>query len=141
MRDKFKQQSSFAKKLAVKSFHQYDNIRVKCGGKPHDFAFILSHMRSGSSLLSQILNSSSEVASAGEFHIAYSSKQDLYRLSLRTHLYFRKYNLNKKIITDKILHNHLPISDSFLNSQHVKNFVFLIREPNGTLKSLINAQA
>jgi len=50
-------------------------------GQPYRILLILSHMRSGSSLLTHLLNSNPEIIGYGETHIQYASEQDFKKLS------------------------------------------------------------
>ena len=115
--------------------------------KSYRILFILSHMRSGSSLLSHILISNPEIIGFGETHIQYSSELDFKRLMMKVYWQgqeFRKIprhlenlSMNHQYILDKILHNNKFLSDIFLASERVYT-IFLLREPTKTLPSLLD---
>ncbi|MDY7013544.1 MAG: sulfotransferase family protein, partial [Cyanobacteriota bacterium] len=61
----------------------HDPYRILFRLQPYRVLFILSHMRSGSSLLTHILNSNPEIIGYGETHLQYSSEADFKRLMLK----------------------------------------------------------
>jgi hypothetical protein len=109
--------------------------------------FILSHMRSGSSLLSHILISNPEIIGFGESHLKYQSELDFKKLMMRVyfqhqefskipdHLY--KFNMNHQYILDKVLHDQKFLTNDFLNSPQVY-VIFLLRQPQQTIPSLLD---
>jgi hypothetical protein len=96
---------------------------------------VLSHMRSGSTLLINLLNTNKEISGYGETHIKYSSEDDFDRLYLAILKEVLKFRLPKKYLADKILHSHLIADDSILNLPNIR-IIFLIREPNEALASI-----
>lgn len=99
------------------------------------YIFILSHMRSRSSLLSHILGSHPKICGYVEQHNAYSGWLNL--MKLRADIYLdTKDNLEDKYLLDKILHNPLEVSEAILTKENVK-IIFLIRQPERTFKSII----
>ena len=114
--------------------------------KSYRILFILSHMRSGSSLLSHILVSNPEIIGFGETHIKYSSELDFKRLMMKVYWqgqeftkipkYLENLSMNHQYILDKILHNNKFLTDIFLLSERVYT-IFLLREPTRTLPSLL----
>ncbi len=112
--------------------------------QPYRVLFILSHMRSGSSLLTHILNSNPDIIGYGETHIQYASEADFKRLMLKVYWQaqeFRKLSdiknlsMHQKYILDKVLHNNKFLSESFLVSQNLYS-IFLLREPQRSLASI-----
>lgn len=97
---------------------------------------MLSHMRSGSSLLTHILNANPEVAGFGENHAPYWSQKDLKSLILRTAWKLRQFKLSEKYVLDKILHDELVVHRDLLRSQDIR-FIFLVRRPQETLASIV----
>jgi hypothetical protein len=97
--------------------------------------FILSHQRSRSTLLSHILGSSQYIEGYYEAHFSYHSNKDIF---WRRFLYAGEHELNKNSLyfLDKVLHDENVIAEKFLKSPQNK-FVFLSREPVGTISSLI----
>ena len=98
------------------------------------YLFLLSHMRSYSSLLSHILGSHDKISGHSEMHLPYRKKADLMTLRYRVYM-SDKEKLNGNYIFDKILHNH-PISDNMLNDDNTK-VLFMLRKPEDTLKSIM----
>jgi hypothetical protein len=99
------------------------------------YLFVISHMRSRSTLLSHILGSNPGVVGYTELHRPYQSKLDLFKFRARIYIENRK-DIDDKYILDKVLHNSYQFSDSVLNLKNAK-FLFLIREPKGAIKSLL----
>ncbi|HAG85691.1 MAG TPA: sulfotransferase family protein [Cyanobacteria bacterium UBA12227] len=119
--------------------------KVRLRTKPYRILFILSHMRSGSSLLTHLLNSNPEIIGYGETHIQYSSELDFKKLMFKVYLQGREFNklehfnnfrMNHKYILDKVLHDHKFLDKSFLNSENIY-IIFLVREPERSLNSII----
>lgn len=122
-----------------------DPYKIRLRIKPYRILFIISHMRSGSSLLTHILNSNSEILGYGETHIQYSSESDFKKLMTRLYWYgqeFRNLNhlknlkMNHKYVLDKVLHNNKFLDEEFLISENIYS-IFLIREPQRTLNSIM----
>ncbi|MEQ8973688.1 MAG: sulfotransferase family protein [Coleofasciculus sp. C1-SOL-03] len=112
--------------------------------QPYRILFILSHMRSGSSLLTHILNSNPDIIGYGETHIQYASEADFKCLMLKVYWQaqeFRKlsdiknFSMHQKYILDKVLHNNKFLSESFLVSPNLYS-IFLLREPQRSLASI-----
>ncbi len=104
---------------------------------PYKILFILSHMRSGSSLLTHILNSNPEIIGYGETHLNYSSELDFKQLFFKVYWQLRDYSMDHSYVLDKVLHNHKFLNDNFLNSPQVYT-IFLLREPKRTLGSILD---
>jgi len=97
------------------------------------YLFILSHMRSRSSLLSHILGSNDCVCGYSELHRFYLRYRDI--IKMRLELYDDlKCDLRGKYLLDKLLHNKRDISKEVLEAVNPK-FIFLLREPESTIKS------
>jgi len=99
------------------------------------YIFIVSHMRSRSSLLSHILGSHQDISGYAEMAQHYHSTKDF--MNLR----YKVWSSNNQIlkghfVLDKILHNKYKISESFLASTSV-HICYLLRRPEDTLKSII----
>lgn len=104
---------------------------------PRRFIFILSHMRSGSSLLTHILTNNAEVFGYGECHVPQTGLQGLREASFKTTVRLRTLPPRDAWLLDKILHNSLPIDDGLLQSDSGR-YVFLLRAPEATLRSLLS---
>lgn len=97
---------------------------------------ILSHMRSGSSLLLHLLVNHPKILGYGERNAAYQSRKDLIRLYLKTrffHLDFWKYY---RYFVDQINHNDYTPNLSLLKKRKVK-VLFLLRDPLAATSSLL----
>lgn len=99
------------------------------------YLFILSHMRSRSTVLCHVLGSHAEIVGYSELHRSYASRLDL--LKMRADLYSEaKRDLSGKYLLDKILHNEHLINVELL-SQIKPRILISLREPAPTLKSII----
>jgi len=110
--------------------------------QPCQILFVLSHMRSGSTLLTHILASNPEIIGNGETHFSYESEADFKKLIF--HSYWnnpvKPLNINHKYILDKVLHNQYFLNDQFLNSENV-SAIYLLRAPQRTLESILNIKS
>jgi hypothetical protein len=118
--------------------HGYYSFVTRDRG-PHRCIFLLSHMRSGSTLLVHLLISNPAICGYGETHLTYSSRKDLDALICHV-LFKRRVFLpgKERFVLDKILHNHLLDLEhlEFVCSEDVF-VIFLIREPLGSISSAI----
>lgn len=105
--------------------------------EPYRVLFILSHMRSGSSLLTHILTSNPEIIGYGETHLNYASEFDFKRLIYKVYWQRRDYKMEQRYVLDKVLHDNKFLNESFLNSQNLYN-IFLLREPQRSLVSILD---
>ena len=102
--------------------------------KPIKYLFVISPMRSGSSLLTNILNGHPSIAGYGENHVSYSSPEDLSCLAARTRVLEPSFMGSEEFIMDKMVWNY-QISDEVLSAAD-SNFIFLLRNPADTFKSM-----
>lgn len=116
--------------------------------KPESYQilFILSHMRSGSSLLTHLLITNPEVIGYGETHIQYRSEADFRKLIYQVYWQsqdFRKLGdlenlkMNHRYVLDKVLHNNKFLQKDFLKSENIY-VIFLLREPQRTVASMLD---
>jgi hypothetical protein len=99
------------------------------------YIFIISHMRSRSSLLSHILGSHSEISGYAEISQSYHRPKDFKDLR------YAVWNLNNKdlkgrYVLDKLLHNRYSVADSILMSPSVY-VCFLLRRPEDAVRSVM----
>jgi hypothetical protein len=113
-----------------------DPYQIQLRITPYRILFILSHMRSGSSLLTHILNSNPEIIGYGETHLNYASEANIKDLIFKVYWRFKDLNMNHQYVLDKILHNHKILDDNLLKSQKI-SVIFLLREPQKTLGSIL----
>ena len=110
--------------------------RIFLRSKPYKILFILSHMRSGSSLLTHILNSNSEIIGYGETHLNYASEANFKDLIFKVYWKMRDYKMQHKYVLDKILHTKKITDQDLLTSNNIRA-IFLIREPIRSLNSML----
>ncbi|NER83309.1 MAG: sulfotransferase family protein [Leptolyngbya sp. SIO1D8] len=134
---------------------QYLHYRVYQNSAPYHIAlrqrsyrvlWILSHMRSGSSLLTHILNTNPEIIGYGETHIGYQSAEDFKRLMCKAYwegqeyqnlFDLKKLTLQETYVLDKLLHNNKILDINLLSSQNIYA-LFLVREPRRSLVSILD---
>lgn len=98
------------------------------------YLFIISHMRSRSTLLAHVLGSNPGIAGYSELHRKYIGLKDIFILRSRVFLDTRE-SLKNKYILDKILHNPFSVSNKVFRMKNTL-FIFLLRKPEPTLKSI-----
>jgi hypothetical protein len=135
----------FLRNVKNTSIRKYYEFRLNSASDPYEILgrksfykilFILSHMRSGSSLLTHILNSNPEIIGYGETHTQYASEKDFKTLMFKVYWNIRDLNMNHKYILDKVLHNNKFLEYQFLVSDKIFG-IFLIREPQRSLASML----
>ncbi|WP_452231449.1 sulfotransferase family protein [Lacinutrix sp. MEBiC02595] len=99
------------------------------------YLFVVSHMRSRSTVLSHILGNNPEVRGYKELHMSYKDNVSLINMQIEL-VKDLKCSLRNKYLFDKILHNS-TISDAVIHKVKPK-MLFLLREPESTIKSIIN---
>lgn len=99
------------------------------------YLFLLSHMRSYSSLLSHVLGSSPDIDGYSEMHVRYRNKLDLWRLQHRVRQ-ATGAPLTGRWVLDKILHNYIRPPDRLLAENQVRALIFL-REPESAMRSIL----
>ncbi|MDQ8202369.1 sulfotransferase [Pelagicoccus sp. SDUM812003] len=104
-------------------------------GKPR-LVIILSHTRSGSSLLANLICSHPKVIGFGEAWIDYRTPVSILRLIGRTRLTTGSYKPSINIYLDKCLHKQITDSLRPFRICH-PHFLFLTREPHATTKSIV----
>lgn len=98
------------------------------------YIFLISHMRSYSSLLGHILGSHPEIKGYAENHQRYRNWLDFLRLRRATYLSCN--SLEGRYIFDKLLHNYCAITDRIILQKNIK-IIISIREPEKTIKSIV----
>ena len=100
------------------------------------FLFVVSHMRSFSSLLCHILGSHPEISGYAEAHLSYFGRLDLQRLARKVQHVTGNPSLGRYVL-DKVLHNRREIAPDVLTRPEIK-VVFLLRNAEDTFPSLMN---
>ena len=106
--------------------------------KLRGITFLVSHMRSFSSLLSHQIGSNPEVAGYFEAHQKYRNWLDLVELADKIHQ-AGGHAPAGRILFDKILHP-LEIRDAILQRKDLK-LIVLVREPQATLHSMLKIRS
>lgn len=123
-----------------------DPYRVVGRARPYKILLVLGHMRSGSSLLTHILNGNPAILGYGETHLNYRCEADFQRLLQRVYwraLEFRRpkdlgnLRMHHDYVMDKVLHSHKILDDQILCSPQVYS-LFLLREPQRSLASILD---
>jgi len=100
------------------------------------FLFVVSHMRSYSSLLCHILGSHRAISGYSEAHQSYFGRNDLDRLA-RTVRDHTEDATVKPFVLDKVLHNHREIAPDVLRRADVR-CLFLLRNADETMASILD---
>lgn len=97
--------------------------------------FLISHLRSGSTLLLHVLNTNPRIAGYGERHEFYRDRRDLARLTLDVCLSLRQIRSSGMYFMDKV--NFDYVAHRELLREDCVRTIFLLREPEQTLPSLL----
>lgn len=102
---------------------------------PKQHIFLLSHMRSYTSLFGHIMGSNPEICGYYEMHIGYYSWKSLIRQKL---LYFQQEQPKPgfRYMFDKVLHDEHHVARSLLMQKNVKP-LFCLRHPNNVIPSIL----
>ena len=98
------------------------------------YLFIVSHMRSRSTLLSHLLANNPHVAGYAETNLPYRTRWDTTKLRIRVFKQTRGKR-QRRFVLDRILHN-VEMSRAMLARPNVR-CIYLLRKPEETLKSII----
>ena len=110
-------------------------LPIQAGNAP-SCIFVVSHMRSFSTLLCHILGSHKDISGYVETHQSYMGRIDLKHLPRK----IRETTdepVASKYVLDKMLHNYVYVAPSVLERSNVK-VLFLVRNAEDTLKSILN---
>lgn len=119
-------------------YQTYYELHTKKQGIPEKTILILAHERSGSSLLAQLLNTTSEITGIGEARILYQSMADLKTLIGKIDWELGKTKKISKYVFDKLVSNGLPVPQEILNNDRVY-VIFLVRGAERTLSSMLKS--
>lgn len=130
--------------LNFRVYQNPDPYKIALRKKPYQILWILSHMRSGSSLLTHILSANPEIIGYGETHIRYESPEDFKQLMRKVYWESQEYrnlgdlqklSLQETYVLDKLLHNNKLLDINLLSSPNIQ-VLFLVREPHRSLNSI-----
>lgn len=114
----------------------FDRVRFAVQfARPRRYVFVLSHMRSYTSLLCHILHSNPDITGYVEQHMKYQTHLDLLDLGIKV-AHTNDGKLAGRYVLDKILHNNAEVAPEVLGRNDVFA-VFSIREPGQTIRSTI----
>ena len=114
-----------AHRLVARPFHRRPRLIM-----------LFSTMRSGTTLLSQVLTDSPEIAGFGESHVRYDDAGAVLDLKYWTFRFTRRYPFRPAYLFDKVLHeDHVPDFDLLATMAEVWP-IFLIRNPADNGRSL-----
>ena len=99
------------------------------------YLFIVSHMRSRSTLLSHLLASNPHIAGYTETNLPYRSRWDTIKLRIRV-FGQTQGKRQRRYVLDRMLHN-AEISRATLARSNVR-CIYLLRSPEATLKSIVH---
>lgn len=102
---------------------------------PSSTLFILSHMRSYSSVLSHVLGSHPQIDGYCETHLRYRFSFDLLRLKWRVRRLTGE-PLRGRYVLDKILHNY-PVASAILENPRTRA-ILLLRQPVDVVQSIVH---
>ena len=106
--------------------------------RPHRYVFIMSHMRSRSTLLCHILGSHPEITGHLENHQSYRGRHDLLRLKAKLRWTTGEVNSSGYAL-DKVLHNRRVIAANVAKRADV-TLLFLLRKPAQAIPSILRNQ-
>lgn len=120
----------------LKNVYQFASLIIK---KPFllsrkEYVFILSHMRSRSTLLSHILGSHNEISGYSESHRSYFTKRDLTRLNYYVYS-MNGHKISGRYVLDKLLIDQ-SIAEKILENKNL-SLIFMLRQPNETFSSIL----
>lgn len=95
---------------------------------------VLSHLRSGSTLLCHLLNGHPRICGYGESFTCYRGPEDFLELVTRIARVQRRLRVSEEVFVDKLLYHELLPQPELLDDRRVFR-LFLLREPHGTLSS------
>lgn len=125
------------RRTAGRTLRAYFAAQSRLRGYRPRFLIQLGHMRSGSTVLTHILNTNPQIMGFGETHIRYRSAEDLQRLVYVVHRQLRQPWLRDAWIFDKVLHAN-KFESGYLAGCARCRFLFLIREPESSLRSMMH---
>ncbi len=104
--------------------------------KQIQYVLILGHMRSGSSMLTQVLCSHPEIAGFGETHTTYRGARDLLTAGKSVYARLRRWRVRQRYVVDKVLHTELLPEIEPLKLLPVK-WMVLVRNPADAIAGMM----
>jgi hypothetical protein len=106
------------------------------GSGVRGYLFVVSHMRSLSSVLCHVLGSNAEVAGYAELHLAYAGRNSLRELERRVAA-ATDASVAGKYVLDKIVHDQYEIANGVLARPDVR-VLYLLRQPARAFESMLD---
>lgn len=118
----------------LKNYFRYARVIGRHPGilQPHQPVFLLSHMRSYSSVFIHILGSHPDIMGGSEMLQSYKGYKDLLKLQIKC---FELANQPGHFVSDKLLNNEYHMSTDFL-TRYKSKVIFTLRDPVNTINSL-----
>ena len=116
--------------------YRYLDLRDLRRSKARRIVFILSHMRSGSTLLMHLLASHPEILGAGERNLRYETAADLRKLEVVAFTLGRQFVRDYDYVVDQINHSRFVPRPELLDEPRLLK-IFLVREPAPTIASIV----
>lgn len=104
--------------------------------RPRRSLFLVSHMRSYSSLMGHILGSHESINGYAELHNEYSNFTHLYRMRAKVAM-MGTGRLKGPYVLDKVLFNRWTLAPEILSRNEVYT-IFFVRDPEATIPSLVS---
>ncbi len=98
---------------------------------------VMGHMRCGSTLLIHVLLANPDLIGCGERNVPYRGAQDFDKLEIASRVCQRAPFRRVRYAVDQINHDHLTPDPELLADRRVR-CIFLIREPNPSIHSILN---
>ena len=127
------------KHILKKFLFLHYSICLKFRRRPFKYLLIMAHMRSGSTLLSHLLNTNRNVYAAAESNEIYSSMRDLKRQIYRVFCVNRMLFPRGAYVADQLNHSRLIPDPALLDDERIY-CLFLIREPREALSSILRLE-
>lgn len=103
---------------------------------PPRYLFIMAHMRSGSTLMTHILNSHPDFIGYAESNSTYRTQRDLEEHRIRVHIVNRDFRFDSRYVVEQVNHNrYVPDLKVLTNANAL--ILFLIRRPEDALPSIM----
>ena len=122
--------------LAKSLYTSLLHARIRdCRSRVH-FLFLIGSIRSGSSVLSELLCNNKQICGDGEAHICYRAPECFEALAIRNMMIGRHLRIGDRYIFDKVLHNELIPDISALSRMNI-TWLTIYRYPIDTVSSIV----
>lgn len=117
------------------SFPRLRSLWLRALRPEFKYLFVFAHMRSGSTLLVHLLNSSRQIIGYGESKTLYNNTSAFDILLSKVALFFEKKRLSETYVMDKIVQDELFVQIDLLQRPDVR-CIFLLRDATQSLPSI-----